>query len=255
MMESDAYPLVSIITVAYNSEKTICRTVESVLNQTYPNLEYLIFDGQSSDRTVAVARRYEKKFAGKGIRFTVVSGPDRGIYDAMNKGIRRASGTLIGMINSDDWYEPDAAETAVRMYRKKTYDMFYADVRIIRRDGRAWIKHARLDRFATSRHWNHPTMFVTRQAYEEMGLYKGTGIYDDFDLFLRFRRAGKKIVVRNRVLANFRFGGISNQKSFAQCRHRCMERYRCYRKNGYSRLYLIECITIEAVKYFFSCSV
>lgn len=243
------YPLVSIITVVYNGEKTICKTVESVLHQTYPRLEYLIIDGKSSDRTVEAVRRYEKRFAEKGIRFTITSEPDRGIYDAMNKGIRRACGTLIGMINSDDWYEPDAVETAVRTYRKERFDMFYADIRIVRRDGSSLIKHARLDRFATSRHWNHPTMFVTKQAYEELGTYKNTGIHDDFDLFLRFRRAGKVIAVRHKVLAGFRSGGVSSVKSLAVCRRRCMDRYRCYRENGYSRLYLLECILIEAVKY------
>lgn len=243
------YPLVSIITVAYNSEQTICKAVESVLNQTYPKLEYLIIDGQSSDRTVEAARGYDKKFAEKGIRFMITSEPDQGIYDAMNKGIHRASGTLIGMINSDDWYEPDAVETAVRTYQREKFDMFYADIRMIRRDGSSFIKQARLDRLATSRHWNHPTMFVTKQAYQELGTYKNTGIYDDFDLFLRFRRAGKNIAVRNKVLASFCSGGVSNVKSLAKCRLRCMDRYRCYRENGYSRLYLIECILMEIVKY------
>jgi len=249
-VEADVYPLVSIITVSYNSEKTIRKTVESVLDQTYPKLEYLIVDGQSSDRTVAAVRRYDKQFAEKGIRFNIMSEPDHGIYDAMNKGIRRASGTLIGMINSDDWYEPDAVETAVRTYQREEFDMFYADIRIIRLDGKSFIKHARLDRFATSRHWNHPTMFVTKQAYEELGTYKNTGIHDDFDLFLRFRRAEKRIAVSNKVLANFRSGGASNVKSLAKCRLRCMDRYRCYRENGYSHFYLMECILIEAVKYF-----
>lgn len=242
-------PLVSIITVAYNSEKTICKTVESVLDQTYPKLEYLIIDGQSSDRTVEAARTYDKKFARKGIPFRIMSEPDQGIYDAMNKGIRLASGALIGMINSDDWYEPDAVETAVRTYQRERFDMFYADIRMIRQDGSSFIKRARLDWLATSRHWNHPTMFVTKQAYEELGTYKNTGIYDDFDLFLRFRRAGKKLAVRNRVIASFCSGGVSNAKSLAKSRRRCMDRYRCYRENGYSRLYLAECILMEIVKY------
>lgn len=244
-----AYPLVSIITVAYNSEKTIGKTIESVLRQTYPRLEYLIIDGNSKDRTVAAARRYADKFAKKGIPFTVISEPDEGIYDAMNKGIRKASGTLIGMINSDDWYEPDAVCTAVQAYRRERFDLFYADIRIIRQDGSSFIKRARIGRLATSRHWNHPTMFVTKQAYEELGVYKNAGIHDDFDLFLRFCRAGRRIVVRNKVLANFRSGGASNARSFVKCRQRCMDRYRCYWENGYSRWYLLECIFIEIVKY------
>ncbi len=246
---TDRCPLVTIITVAYNSEATIAQTVESVLNQTYPQIEYLVIDGQSGDRTVETARAYEAAFAAKGIRYVVTSEPDGGIYDAMNKGIRKASGLLIGMINSDDWYEPDAVKTAVRAYRSSAYDMFYADIRMIRRNGSTFIKRSRAGRSATSRHWNHPTMFVTKQAYQELGVYKNTGIYDDFDLFLRFLKADRKMAVVNKVLANFRYGGASSEKSLEKCWHRCMDRYRCYRENGYSRLYLAECIGMEAVKY------
>ena len=105
--------LVSIITVAYNSEKCIRKAIESVLNQTYPHIEYTIVDGLSKDNTVAVAKEYEEKFQEKGYTYRIVSEKDNGIYDAMNKGIRMATGELIGMINSDDWYEPIAVETAV----------------------------------------------------------------------------------------------------------------------------------------------
>ena len=241
--------LVSIITVCYNSGQTIRDTIESVLHQDYDNIEYLIIDGDSKDNTVDIARSYQERFQQRDYKFHIISEKDAGLYDAMNKGIRQAKGALIGIINSDDWYEPAAVSTAVEAYREEAYDMFYADIRLIRQDGRSMIKHSRHDRFPTSRHWNHPTTFITKRIYEELGGYRNEGIHDDFELFLRIRRAGKRIVIRNTVLANFRSGGVSNNKSLASCRRRCHDRYRCYRNNGYSRWYLMECVAIEAVKF------
>ena len=108
--------LVSVITICFNSEAVIRKTIESVLNQTWDKLEYLIVDGASKDRTVAIAEEYSERFAAKGVDYRIYSEPDRGIYDAMNKGIRLSSGDLVGLINSGDWYEPDAVETAVKAY-------------------------------------------------------------------------------------------------------------------------------------------
>ena len=95
-------PKISIITITFNSEKTLEETIESVLSQNYPNLEYLIIDGGSSDGTLEIVKRYKDK-----IDF-VISEPDRGISDAFNKGIRYATGEIVGIINSDDLLLPDA---------------------------------------------------------------------------------------------------------------------------------------------------
>ncbi len=103
--EENAGLLVSIITVSYNSEKSIRRTIESVLNQTYSKIEYHIVDGLSTDNTIEIAREYDEKFAEKGIKYIISSERDNGIYDAMNKGILRSAGKIVGIINSDDWYE------------------------------------------------------------------------------------------------------------------------------------------------------
>ena len=171
--------LVSVITICYNSEAVIRKTIESVLAQTWPEIEYLIIDGASKDNTVAVAREYEERFAAKGVSYQIFSEPDKGIYDAMNKGIRKASGELIGLINSGDWYEPDAVETAAQAYERDRYDLFYADINLVRENGSTLVKHSRMDRFPTSRHWNHPTMFVTRETYDDLGLYRTEGIHDE----------------------------------------------------------------------------
>lgn len=244
--------LVSIVTVAYNSEKTISKTIESVLNQTYDKVEYWIIDGASKDNTVAVAKEYESRFAQKGYAYHIISEQDKGIYDAMNKGVIHATGELVGLINSDDWYEPNAVACAVAAYKESPYDMFYADINLIKPDGTVIVKHSRYDRFPTSRHWNHPTTFATKQVYEELGAYRNEGIHDDFDFVLRVRKAGKKITIKNIVLANFRTGGASNDKSLRKCVKRCKDRYRCYRNNGYSYLYGIECVAIEIAKFILS---
>jgi len=244
--------LVSIITVCYNSEKTIRKAIESVLGQTYPHIEYTIVDGLSTDSTLAVAREYEDKFREKGYTYRIISEKDNGIYDAMNKGIRMATGELVGMINSDDWYEPNAVQTAAEAYIQEPYDLFYADINLIRSTGGIMVKRSKLDRFPSSRHWNHPTTFIPKRVYEEVGLYRCETMYDDFDLILRIRSAGKKVVIRNVILANFQTGGVSNQKSLKKCLQRCKYRYRCYRNNGYSPLYIIECVAMEFAKLILS---
>lgn len=244
--------LVSIITVCYNSAQTVRTAIESVLNQTYPNIEYTIVDGLSTDDTVEIAQSYEEAFRQKGYTFRIVSEKDSGIYDAMNKGIRMASGELVGMINSDDWYEPIAVETAVAAYQEESYDLFYADINLVRSNGTVMVKKSRLDRFPSSRHWNHPTTFITKKAYDEVGLYRCETVYDDFDLILRMRRAGKKVAIKNVVLANFRTGGISNTKSIKKCIGRIKMRYQYYRNNGYSPLYIVECVAMEVAKLILS---
>lgn len=243
---------VSIITVCFNSEKTIRKTLESVLAQTHAPREYLIIDGSSTDGTLAVVEEFSRQFADAGIDLRIVSEPDKGIYDAMNKGIRMARGELIGIINSDDWYEPIALETAVKTMEEEPYDLFYADINLIRSNGSVMVKHSRLDRFPSSRHWNHPTTFITRQTYEAHGLYRNETVYDDFDLILRLRKAGKRVAIRNVVLANFRTGGVSNAKSVKKCIQRIKARYGYYRRNGYSRFYIFESVAMEVAKFILS---
>lgn len=242
--------LVSIITVAYNSKETIAQTIESVLNQTYKNIEYWIIDGKSKDETVKIAENYIDIFKEKGIKYTILSESDQGIYDAMNKGIKLSTGEVIGIINSDDWYELYAIEKVVETYEKTNFDMMYADLRMVRPNS-SFIKHSKKRRFASSRYWNHPTSFITKKVYDRFQ-YKQESVHDDFDLFLRIKKAGYKIVILNKVLANFRFGGVSNEKSFSKAIKRMKIRYRIYRNNGYSRLYIFECIAIEVAKYLIS---
>ena len=244
-----ADPTVSIITVTYNSEKTLRHTIESVLAQTYAKIEYWIIDGASSDHTVEIAEAYRPKLQAKGIRYHILSEPDNGIYDAMNKGIRHATGEIIGIINSDDRYEPEAVQTAVETFQHTACDLMYANIRMYKADGSSFVKKARTRKFQTSRDWNHPTTFVRAECYKKYPFRK-LGIHDDYGFFLQMRKQGKKIVTVDRVLADFHMGGASNHKDLKAAKKRIRDRYLyCYRINGYSRWYLIECVAIEAAKF------
>ncbi len=202
---------VSIITVCYNSEKTIERTIKSVLGQSYKNIEYIIIDGASTDRTIEVVDRYKDSFKE---RLIVISEKDYGIYYAMNKGIRLATGTLIGIINSDDWYEKDAVENIVKAYlenHNNTCSVYYGKTGIVS-DGK-------LIRIEKSSHENlenemisHPSCFVTATAYEKMGVFDTEyPSVSDYDLMLRFSRSEKvSFIPVDSHIANFTLGGMSS---------------------------------------------
>lgn len=240
---------VSIITVVYNGEATIRRTIESVLNQTYRNLEYLVIDGNSTDRTVQIVQEYKEKFKAKGIDYQIISEDDEGMYDAMNKGIRLSTGELIGIINSDDWYEPNAVQCAAENYEKQKYDLFYADLRIVGKH-KSFVKKSKNSSIVTSRYWNHPTTFIPKSVYEKYQ-YKNENIHDDWDLILRLRKADIRICVDNVVLANFSRNGVSHEKSILKALKRAGIKYKIYRDNNYSRLYAVECYGMELAKLVF----
>jgi glycosyltransferase involved in cell wall biosynthesis len=205
-------------------------------------------DGLSSDSTVELAESYRGSFEARGITYIVRSEKDNGMYDAINKGIRLASGEIVGNINSDDWYEKDAVEKAVKFFAKTDCDFMYADLRMVRPDGTTFLKRSKKTRIATSRGWNHPTQFAKRQLYLD-NPYKCESLHDDFDLLLRVKKQHYRIGILNETLANFTMEGISHERSISKNIARGRARYRIYRNNGYSRLYFLECFMIEAAKF------
>lgn len=242
---------ISIVTVAYNSEKNIVPTLESVLEQegVQAEIEYWIIDGASRDHTVAVAENYRVRMEEKKIDYHIVSEPDGGIYDAMNKGIRLATGDVIGILNTDDWYEKDTFSCVEQTFTEKECDVMFGNICIHKQDGTFFIKKARQRKFQSSRDWNHPTMFVKSELYKKYP-FLNQGIHDDYGFYLKMRRLSVKIVTVDAVLANFKMGGASNKKSLKASIKRIKDRYRyCYRVNGYSRWYIIECVAIEAAKF------
>lgn len=240
--------LVTIISVSFNSERTIERTIQSVLYQTYQNIEYIIVDGASSDHTVKIAQKYQEVFdKTNGRRLIICSEPDKGMYDALNKGARMANGELVGQINTDDWYEPTAVETMVDLYRKEPYDVAWGSIRIIKSTGNI-IKHARIGRLWTTTHWCHPGMFSRRSTLLDFP-YPLESMYDDFDYITAVHQAGKKITTIDKVISNFTFGGMSTQKSWKEVRKRINITYGIYKKYHMSRFYYIHRLLFETLKY------
>ncbi len=240
--------LVTIITVAYNSESTISRTIESVLNQTYPNIEYIIIDGASGDKTVEIAKSYETAFAEKeGRSLRIISEPDKGMYDALNKGANLASGELVGQINADDWYELDAVEKMVTFYEKEKYDVAWGNINIIKKSGNR-VKKAKIGKLWTTSGWCHPAMFSRREVLLEFP-YPLESMYDDFDYITAVYRAKKKVLTIDEMISNFSFGGMSTKKSIKETRRRIKIGYRIYRKYGMSRFYWFHRVFMESAKY------
>lgn len=239
---------VTILTVAYNCAGTISRAIESVLQQTYNNIEYIIVDGASTDETLSIAEGYRRQFSDRGYDYRIVSEPDKGMYDALNKGVRLAKGELIGNINADDWYEPEAVEEMISFYKETNYDIAWADLNIIKASGNM-VKHAKVGKIWTTAGFCHPTMFAKREILVQLP-YVCLHMDDDFDFILRANKAGKRILARKgKPLANYTFGGMSTKKSFRKACQRMQMKYRTYRRNGYSPLYWFYCVVVETAKY------
>ncbi|KPK67754.1 MAG: glycosyl transferase [Acidithiobacillales bacterium SM23_46] len=159
-------PLVSVVTVCFNSARTIERTLKSVINQDYPNLEYIIIDGGSTDGTLTTIDLYRDRIT------HVISEPDGGVYDAMNKGVRRATGDWVHILNSDDYYASRAAlQTAVPLLdrRRTNYFQMWRQFEDGRRDLQDWTY--RRWRLFVSAFLPHPGLIVSRDQYESVGLY------------------------------------------------------------------------------------
>ncbi len=211
-------PLISIITVCFNSAKTIRQTIESVLNQTYTNIEYILIDGKSTDNTVTIIEEYATQFATKGIVYRWISEPDSGIYDAMNKGIKMASGEWIGIINSDDWYELDACENIIKVVITES------DAEIICGGVALIIEHKKklyYKEIFSSTHKikyemtiRHPATFIRSSLYQQKLYNTSFKIAADWELLKHFFITKKKFYFINTILAKFRSGGVSSRLNF-----------------------------------------
>lgn len=204
---------VSIITITYNSAETVEDTIQSVLAQDYPNIEYIIVDGASKDTTMSIVNRYKDKIA------TIHSERDKGIYDAMNKGVRLATGDLIGILNSDDFYADEKViSDMVNRVIESSADACYADLVYVDRDDtsrvvRTW-KSGEYRHGQFMRGWMppHPTFFVKREVYEAHGHYSlQLRSAADYELMLRFiHKHAISVAYLPRVITKMRAGGQSN---------------------------------------------
>ena len=205
---------VSIITVVFNNVSTISSTIESVLNQTYNNIEYIIIDGASDDGTLDQITQYSNKID------KIVSEPDNGIYNAMNKGIRLATGEIIGMLNADDFFcNPDVISSIVSEFETNEIDAVYGDVQFVNPRNLKKIvryyssKHFHPKRFKYGFMPAHPSFYVKKSAFDNLGYYKEDYIIaSDYELLIRFLFKNKqKSKYLELPLVTMRTGGISNK--------------------------------------------
>ena len=207
-------PKISIITPTYNSEATIQETIDALLSQTFSDFEYIIIDGVSKDGTLKKIESFIPAFERKGVTVRIVSEPDKGVYDAMNKGIAMAKGELIGITNSDDWYESNALEVMWNKYTDGKVDkrnsMIYGIERVwkddyifnVQRRGAAFIAESVLP---------HSTFFVANEVYKKYGAFDlSVKVLADYDFICRCVSLGVKLEEIDVVISNFRLGGISS---------------------------------------------
>ena len=210
----DQRPLVSIVTVCYNSEKTIERTIKSVLSQSYKNIEFIIIDGQSTDNTKLIVKKYKKKIK------KFISEKDKGIYDAFNKGLKIFNGDVIGFVNSDDFLKPNAIKILVKYYNKyPNKDFFFGAVKKdweISYGYNPWKIYFSWGFFTS----HSPGFFIKKKAAKIVGLYNTKYRYSsDFDYFYRMIVKKKLTGIgtnKNEIFGVFSKGGLSSRISFKE---------------------------------------
>lgn len=203
------YPKISIITVVFNGAKTLEQTIVSVINQTYKNIEYIIIDGGSTDGTVDIIKQYEDRIA------YWVSEPDKGIYDAMNKGIDVATGDIIGIINSDDYYDSNTVEYVVGGFQISNADIVHGNIILVLPDGCVYAEYSP-PKVIKNLIWHdmafyHPTCFVKKSIYKKYGAFSNSyKIAADYELLLKFYLNGVCFFYLEKDVAYFRLAGISD---------------------------------------------
>lgn len=203
---------ISIVTVSFNSAITIKKCINSINEQSYSDIEHIIVDGASTDDTMDIIKSDAKRSP------VIISEPDEGIYDAMNKGIRRATGDVIGFLNSDDTlYNKHVVETIVEPFKENNCDCIYGNLIYSNKEGktiREWKSKSYVPGlFAKSWTPAHPTFYCKKEIYNKFGLYKiDYDIAADVELMLRFLEVHKiKSHFIDKILVNMLAGGVSNQ--------------------------------------------
>jgi glycosyltransferase involved in cell wall biosynthesis len=225
---------ISIITVVYNNEKTIKDAMNSVLGQTYKDIEYIIVDGKSNDKTVSIIKEYENKLG------CFISEEDFGIYDAMNKGIKAARGDVIGILNSDDLYQDtNVIETVMnQFYQNPSIDVVYGDLVYVKSDNvnkvvRNWKSNSYYNSFFENGNVPpHPSLFVKKSVYEKAGLFNlDFKLAADYEFMLRiFKKHNFNSKYINRVIVKMRLGGATNQ-NFSNIKKQNIEILKAWNNN------------------------
>ena len=217
-MDKTTYmPFFSVITVCWNSEKTIARTIDSILSQKFIDYEYIIVDGGSNDTTISIIKQYEARFDG---RLKYKSEPDKGIYDAFNKGIRQATGKYVWLVNSDDYIENDALQLIYNFSQsyKDGEEPVISGIMNVRdeNDNILYQVKSSPEKVKVAYRNNtmgtiHPATIVPKRIYDTIGLYDvNYKIIGDIDWFKRAYKANMPIAFLKEVITNFSVGGVSS---------------------------------------------
>jgi len=220
MLNTKNMPKISIITICLNSEKTIEHTIQSIINQKYLNLEYLIIDGGSTDETLKIIEKYQHDID------YFVSEKDKGISDAFNKGIEKANGDLIGIVSADDYLPEGSLETIAETWKdNQDVDVIYGNSIVfgLGSKKRFVVKPDKDFRAIWKRQpLKHSAMYITRKAYLKFGKYDiKYHLAMDYELTLRYYLEGARFIYIDKVVGAFRVGGINNQyfmKTIAEVR-------------------------------------
>ena len=197
-------PLITIVTVVRNGEKTLEKTILSVLNQTYSNIEYIIVDGASTDGTLEVIKKYEDRID------YWISEPDKGIYDAMNKGIDLATGDYIALLNSDDWYEENACEIIVDKINEVKADIYYGMVRVIDRQSNIFLYISGYNINVINHNMiAHQTCFISREIYLNLKYNINYKSASDYDFIIKTYKSNASFCFIEKIITNIRTGGMS----------------------------------------------
>lgn len=228
---------ISIITPSYNNGKTISWTIESILKQDFKDIEYIIIDGNSTDNTTDTIKEYEPMFNG---RLKWISEPDNGLYEAMNKGIKMATGEIVGILNADDFYHrTDIISKIAREFKANDIDALYGDLifvssKNINKTVRYYsAKNFNISKFKFGFAPPHPTFFTYKKNFEKFGYYKTNyQISSDFELLVRFLYVNKlRAKYLPTVFLKMRTGGLSTNKKH-QLFTNTKEQVKACRMNG-----------------------
>ena len=225
-MDKKYYPKVSIITPVKNSENILKKTILSILDQTYPNIEYILVHGKSQDNTSQVIKEFESK------KIIVIEEEDNSIADAMNKGIKKCNGDLVVILNAGDIYIPNAVEVMVNYYKNNPNSILHADLNIFSKDYSYYCYGKEKPDFAKGMEINHITMFVPIKYFELFGYYDDSFIVcGDLDFCARMQKKGVDFLRVNKIIGEYEIGGISTTKPkiVINERHRIRKRYKLYK--------------------------
>lgn len=223
----------SIITVCFNSENTIENTIKSVLNQNSTSYEYIIIDGGSKDDTIKIANKHREEL---GERLKIISEPDEGPYDAMNKGMKIARGKLLCFLNSDDILEENILNEVLEFYKKNDfYDIYYGDVLYEENDARDNIIRTHIkakeniEKIKKGMIFCHQSSFVKKEIIIELnGFNNKYKIAADWEFFLRCYKNNAKFIYIDKILSIFKAGGLSSSNHSAE-NHKIRKKYKLYK--------------------------